>query len=198
VRLIARRFGIERRGLRGLEAVRAARRAASPGARAPRARLHLTRGQRQLDGEAPRHDLGVPFGALPLACQAPHLARHLVDQIVQTLQIARRLLEPTLRRAPTISIQADPGRLLEQLPPIVGSVREQRVDHLALDDDARPRSQTRAPQQVGDVAEPARRAIQEVVAVSRTREPARDHDFAEGNGEGCRPRSRSAARPRRR
>ena len=125
----------------------------------------------------------MPLGALALAREAAHLALHLVDQVVEALQVDRRLLEAALRRAPAIAIQADARRFLEQLAPVVRTIGEQRVDHLALDDDAGAGAEAGAAQQVGDVAQPARRAIQEVVALARAREPARDHDFLERHGE---------------
>jgi hypothetical protein len=124
----------------------------------------------------------VALGALPLSREASDLARDLVDQVVEALQVAGRLLEPPLRRAPAVPIEADARRLLEQLAAIVRPVGQQRVDHPALDDDARTRAQPRASQQVGDVAQPARRAVEEVVAVTRAREAPRDHDFPERDG----------------
>ena len=181
--LVARALGLERRRFGGGQLLAQlgephleARELLAP-------RFHLPRRKRQVDGEAARHDLGVPLGALALPRQAAHLARHLVDQVVQPLQIARRLLEAAFRRAATIAIEADARRLLEQLAPIVGTIGEQRVDHLALDHDAGAGAEPRATQQVGDVAQAAGRAVEEVVAVARAREPARDHDFLERDGE---------------
>ena len=82
-------------------------------------------------------------------------------------------------RAAAVAIEADAGRFLEQLAAVVGAVGEQRVDHLALDDDAGVGAESRAAQQVGDVAQAAGRAIEEVVALARAREPPRDDDFLE-------------------
>ena len=161
-------------------------------------RFHLALRERELDGEAARRELGVALGALALARQRAHLALHFADQVVEALQVDRRLLEAPLGRAAAVAIEADAGRFLEQLATVVGAVGEQRVDHLALDDDAGVGAEARAAQQVGDVAQAARRAIQEVLALARAREAARDDHFLERRPAARRPRSRSAARPRRR
>ena len=78
----------------------------------------------------------MALGALALARERAHLALHFGDQIVEALQVDGRLLEAALRGAPAIAIEADAGRFLEQLAPVVRAVGEQGVDHLALDHDA--------------------------------------------------------------
>ncbi len=142
-------------------------------------RFHLALGERQLDGEPSRVELRMLLGAAPLSRERTHLALHFVDQIVEPLQVDRRLVEPPLRRATAVAIESDARRFLEQLAPVVRPIREERVDHLALDDDAGVGAEAGAAQQIGDVAEPAWRAIQEVVALARPGEPARDDDFLE-------------------
>ena len=145
--------------------------------------VHAARRERDLHREAARHDLGVAFGALALARQAPHLTGDLVDEVVETLEIARRLLETPLGGAAPVAIEPHPGGLLEQLAPVVGTVGEEGIDHPALDHHARARAQPGAPQQIRNVAQPAGRAIEEVVAVARTREAAGDDDLLERHGE---------------
>ena len=128
-------------------------------------------------------ELRVPLGAASLSRERTHLALYFVDQIVEALQVDRRLVEPPLRRATAVAIEADARRFLEQLAPVVRPIRQERVDHLALDDDAGVGAETGAAQQIGDVAQPARRAIQEVVALARPGEPARDDHFLERDGQ---------------
>ena len=99
-------------------------------------RFHLALGERDLDREAARRELGVSLGAPALARERAHLALHLADQVVEALQIDGRLLETALGGAAPIAIEADARRLLEQLAPVVRTIGEQRVDHLAFDDDA--------------------------------------------------------------
>ena len=86
---------------------------------------------------------------LALARERAHLALHFGDQIVEALEVDRRLLEPALGGATAIAIEPDAGRFLEQLATVVGAVGEQRVDHLALDHDAGVGAESRAAQQVG-------------------------------------------------
>ena len=54
------------------------------------------------------------------------------------------------------AIQADARRLLEQFAPVVRTIGEERVDHLAFDDDARVAAEPRAAQKIGDVAQTTR------------------------------------------
>ena len=53
-------------------------------------------------------------------------------EIVEALQIDRRLLEAALGGAAAVAVQPDAGGLLEQLAAIVGAIREEGVDHLSL------------------------------------------------------------------
>ena len=142
-------------------------------------RRHLARREGQLDGEPPSRELGVSLGTLPLARQRAHLRLHLADQVVEARQVDRRFLETAFRAPPSVAVEADAGGFLEQLAALIRAVGEQRVDHPRLDHDTRVRTQARATYKVVDVAQPARRAIQEVFALSGTREPARNDDFLE-------------------
>ena len=100
-------------------------------------RVHLARGERQLDREAAAHQLGMSLRALALSGQRTDLALHLTDQIVDARQVERGLLESALGAATTVAIQTDARRFLEQLAPVIRAVGEQRVDGLRLDHDAR-------------------------------------------------------------
>ncbi len=146
-------------------------------------RFHLARGERDLGDESARHQLAVSLGLLALARERANLALHFGDQIVEARQVDRRLLEPALGRAAAVAIESDACGFLEQLAPIVGAIGEQRVDHLRFDHDAGVGAEPGAAHHVVDVAQAARRAVQHVLALAAAREPARDHDFLEGDGE---------------
>ena len=92
---------------------------------------------------------------------------HLRNQVVEPLQIDRGFLEPPLRGPPPVAVQTDASRFLEQLAPVIRTIGEQSVDHLGFDHDAGVGAETRAAQHVGDVAQPSRRTVDEVVAVTR-------------------------------
>src|SRR6185312_2087055 len=111
------------------------------------------------------------------------LALHFGDEIVEALEVDRGLLEAALRRAAAIAIEAHARRLLEQLATIVGPVGEQGVDHLALDHHARAGAEAGAAQQIGDVAQPAGRAIEEILTLARPRQTPGDYHFLKSDGE---------------
>jgi hypothetical protein len=77
----------------------------------------------------------------------------------------------------------DTGRLFEQLATIIGPIGEQRVDHLALDHHARVGAQAGAAHEILDVAQAARRAVEQVLALAGAHEAAREHHFLERHGQ---------------
>jgi peptidoglycan hydrolase CwlO-like protein len=105
--------------------------------------------------------------------------------ITQPFGPSELLLEPPLGAALAVAIETDACRFLEQLAPLVRTIGEQGIDHLAFDDNTRVGAQPGAAHHVMNVAQTARRAIQKVVALAGTAEPPGDHDFAEGNREGA-------------
>ena len=125
----------------------------------------------------------MPLGAPTLARERTHLALHFVDQVIETGEVNGRFLETALGAAATIAIQADTSRLFEQLATFVGPVREQGIDHPAFDDDAGIGAESRATHQILDVAQTARRAIQEILTFPRTHQAPRDDDFLERDRE---------------
>src|SRR6185503_5271740 len=160
------RFG-DRRGLAELgDALLELRELARP-------RFHVASGERDFQGEAASRELRMALGALALTGERTHLALHLGDQVVQALEVDRGLLETALGRAAAIAVQADSGRFLEQLATVVGAIGQQRVHHLALDHDARISAQTRAAEQIGNVAQTAGRAVEEILTLARARQPPR-------------------------
>jgi hypothetical protein len=89
--------------------------------------------------------------------EGSHLALHFAD---------RRGAEgrPPFEAAPVVRRHhdTDQRRGFPKFAPVVGSIGEQGIDHLAFDYHPRPRLACSA-QQVGDVAQVAWRAIQEVL-----------------------------------
>ena len=179
VRRVARLFrrldggvGVGRAGAQRLDALTQPRQLVVP-------RFHLAFGQRQLHRETAGVQLRVALGAASLAGERTDLALDFVDQVVEPLQVDRRLLEPALGCPAAVAIEPDARRFFEQLAAIVRAIGQERVDHLAFDDDARVGAQARAAQQIRDVAQTAGRAVEEVVALARSRQPPRDHHFLE-------------------
>src|SRR4029079_1431338 len=145
--------------------------------------FHLTFGQRQLYGEASRIELGVAFGASPLARERPHLALHFGDEVIEPLQIDGRLLQTTLGGATAIAIESYARGFLEQLAAVVRAVGQERVDHLAFDDHARVGAKTGAAKQIRDVGQTAGCAMQERVSFAGAREGTREQNFLEREGQ---------------
>ena len=128
--------------------------------------------------------------------QAPQLRLHLGDQVLDALQVRARLLEAALRAVLAVAVEADAGRLLEERAPLVGAVGEEQVDHLRFDDHAGVAAEAGAAQQVLDVAQPDRRAVEQVLAVARAGEPAGDLRLPGRRSAGRRRCCRGRARPR--
>ncbi len=123
----------------------------------------------------------MAFGPATLPGKGPHLAMHLVHQVVEPRKVDRGFLETALSTAATVPIEADTGCFLEQLASLVRTVGEQGVDHLRFDHDAGVGTESRTAHQILDVAEPADGAVEQVIALSRARKPSRDDHLAIGN-----------------
>ena len=147
--------------------------------------FHLPAGERELHAKPSLGQFGVSLGAAALARERPRLALHLADQVVESRQIVAGFLEAPFGAAATVTVEADSRRFFEQLAPFIWTVGEQRVDHARLDHDAGIGAEPRAAHEVVDVAQAARRAIEEVLRLAGAREPARDHDFLERHGQGA-------------
>src|SRR5439155_1480156 len=91
---------------------------------------------------------------------------------------------PPLRARLAIAVQPDPGGLFEQGAPLLRLFGEQRLDHSRLHHHGGVGPQAGAAQQVLDVTQPHRRAIEQVLALPRAGEPACDEDFLIRDREG--------------
>ena len=139
-------------------------------------------GQGKLDRELLLGELDVPLGFAALAREASDLGLYLSDEVLDALKIDGGLLQPALGAVLPIAIQPDARRLLEEGASLVRPVRQQQVDHLGLDDHAGIAAQSRATEQILDVAQPDRRTVEQIVALPGPREPAGDDHFAVGDG----------------
>ena len=87
-----------------------------------------------------------------------------MEEVIDASQVLRRFVQTALGIPAAVAIQADARGFLEQLPPVVGPVGEQGFDHALLDDDPGVGAESSAAHEVVDVAEPAGRAVQQVIA----------------------------------
>jgi hypothetical protein len=95
---------------------------------------HLARCERNVDSESPRHDLYVTLSATTLPRERAYLRLNFRDEVVEPAEVDCSLLETTLSAAFPVAIESYACCFLEQLAALVGPVREQCIDHLALDD----------------------------------------------------------------
>ncbi len=140
--------------------------------------------QRELQRELLLRQLGVPLGLPLLAGKAAQLRLYFGDQVLYPLQVLVRFLETALGAVLAVAIEADARRLLEQRPPLVGTIGEEQLDHLRFDDHAGIAAEAGAAQQILDVAEPDGRLVEEVFAGARPGEPPGDHHLAIGDRQG--------------
>src|SRR5690606_6049496 len=82
-----------------------------------------------------------------------------------------------------ILVAADPGGLFEELAPLLGPAREDRVHHSLLDDGVRVGAQTGIAEEVVQVTEAARLAVELVLAPALAVDRAPDLDLRLGQGE---------------
>ncbi len=121
--------------------------------------------QGQLYRELLLGQLDVAFGLALLPGEAAQLGLDFGDQVLHPLQVEGGLLEPALGGLPAVAVEADARGFLEQRAPLVGTVGEEEVDHLRLDHHPGVAAEAGAPQQVLDVAQADRRAVEQVVAL---------------------------------
>ena len=147
-------------------------------------RCHFARCQRYLDSEASAVQLDVLLSATALPRQRANLRLHFRNEIVQPAEVDCGLLEAPLGAALAVAIEPHARGFLEKLTTLVRAVRQESIDHLALDHHARISPKTGAPHHVVNVAKAAGRIVEQVVAVPGATEPARDDYFAKWNPEG--------------
>ena len=113
-----------------------------------------------------------------LTLQRAALLLDLEDDVVDARQVLLRGLELELGRAAARLVLGDAGRFLDQLPAIGRPRAEDHPNLALLDDRVGLGAEARVHQQFVDVAEPAHFAVDQVFAVARAVEPARDFDVA--------------------
>jgi hypothetical protein len=145
--------------------------------------VHFARSMCNLECEPARHQLCMPFGTLSLSRERANLALHFVDQIVDALEVRRGLFQATLRAALTVAVESNSCRFLKELATIVRPVAQQSVDHLRFDYDPRIGTESGAAYHVVDVAETARRVVEEIVAFTGAAQSPCQHHFTEGDVE---------------
>jgi hypothetical protein len=144
------------------------------------ARLGLAFAQR-VDGACGQRQVEVanvvakplePARLADLARERAQLALDLEHDVVQAREVVFGGVQLAERFLLALLVLGDAGRLLEQEPAMAGVVREDVVHHRALDDRVRMAAHARVEEQVADVAQPARRLVEEVLGHAGTEHAA--------------------------
>ena len=119
----------------------------------------------------------MTFRATTLPGQRTHLALHFRNQIVKTRQIDARFFQTTLGATTTVTIQANTGRLFKQFAAIIWAIGKQGINHAAFNDNARICAQPGSANEILNVAQTTERAIEHVLALTRTQQATGYHNF---------------------
>ena len=108
----------------------------------------------------------VAAGGVGLTLQRRELAPHLAEQVVEPEQVALGRLQPALGALAPLAELEDPGRLLDDRPAVLGAGVEHRVELALPDDHVLLATDAGVGEQVLDVEQPARRAVDLVLGVT--------------------------------
>ena len=113
-----------------------------------------------------------------LALQGPALLLDFEHDVVDAGEVLLRRVELQLRRAPSRLVFRHARRFLDQLTPVGRPRAEDHPDLALLDDRVSLRPEARVHQQVVDIPQTARLAVNQVLALAGPVEPSRDLDLA--------------------
>ena len=144
--------------------------------------------------QAQRAELGdevaVAAGGVGLALERAELAPHLAEQVAEAGEVALGGGEPALGLLLAPAVLQDAGRLLDDEAALLGPGVEHGVDLALADDDVLLAADAGVGQQLLDVEQPARHAVDGVLAVARAEQRAGDRDLGEVDRAAARPSCR--------
>ena len=120
---------------------------------------------------------------LGLALERAQARARLALDVQRAIEVLLRSLELQLRTPAALAVLAQPGRLLDQQPPLARFGGHDRLDAPLGDDRVGLLAKPGVGEHLDHVAQPAARAVQAVAAVARALEPPHDRYFAQRNGE---------------
>jgi hypothetical protein len=133
--------------------------------------------------EAHRVELGDDAVVAPrgvgLSFEGPQLATDLTQQIGEAQEIALGRVEPALGLLLALAEFEDAGRLFDDRPAILGTRVEHGVELALPDDDVLLATDARIGQQLLDVEQPARRAVDHVLRLAGAEEHPGDGHLGE-------------------
>ena len=124
-------------------------------------------------------EAAVAAGGVGLALERAELAAHLAEQVLRRSEVALGGLEPALGLLLALAELQDAGRLLDDRPAVLGPGVEHRVDLALADDHVLLAADAGVGEQLLDVEQPARHAVDRVLAVAGAEQRAGDRDLGE-------------------
>ena len=125
-------------------------------------------------------ELRIALGGGGLALQMLDLFVDLVAQIVEPVEVLAGLTHAVLGLASSLLVLGDPGRLLQKDPQILGTRLDDARDHPLLDDGVGARPETRAEEEILNIAPTAARPVQKIGRLTVARDLTLDRDLIEG------------------
>ena len=121
----------------------------------------------------------MTLGGLGLAFERPQLAAHLAQQVLHAQEVGLGRVEATLGLLLAAPVLEDAGGLLDDRPTILGAGVEHRVDLALADDHVLLTADAGVAQQFLHVEQPARHAVDRVLALAAAEQDAADRDLVE-------------------
>jgi hypothetical protein len=140
--------------------------------------------------EPERGELGdhgaVTAGGLGLLLERPELAPHLAEQVLDPGEVALGGRQPAFGLLLAPPVLEDPRGLLDDEPPLLGPGVEHGIDLALRDDHVLLATHAGVGEQLLDVEQAARHAVDGVLGVAAAEQRARDGDLVELDGQHAR------------
>ena len=146
---------------------------------APREGRELSPGQEHLEGAQLGDEIAVAPGGVRLPLERSELTAHLPEEVAEAGEVALGRGEAALGLLLALAVLQDPGRFLEDQPAVFRAGVEHGVDLALADDDVLLPPHAGVRQEVLDVEQPARHAVDGVLAVTRAEQRAGERDLGE-------------------
>ena len=157
----------------------------------------LVAGEVEADRAQLLDQAAVAAGGVGLALQRRELAPDLAQQVVEAQEVALGGLEPALGPLAPLAELQDAGGFLDDRPAVLGAGVEHRVELALPDDHVLLAADAGVGEQLLDVEQAARRAVDLVLGVTGAEQRAGDRDLAELDRQQARRCCRCTATPRR-
>ena len=141
--------------------------------------LDLATGEVQRDCTEIGNDSVVAARGVGLALERPQLAPDLAQQVSQAQEVAFGRFEAALRLLAALAELQDPGGFLDDRPAVFGTGVQHRVELALTHDHVLLAADAGIGEQLLDVEQPARRAVDHVLRLTRAEQRAGDRDLGE-------------------